>query len=591
MYKKFLPKKLLSKRLLISVLSTSLLAGSVSIPAMAWGESAAADSKTANAGLSTQLNAGIPPLPTQANNLKYQLRRIHAAILPEDLPVLKEARERARELNDPSLFAEIGSKLVLAKSGKTGYDSVTPEALLELVNDLAFDYDPDLNGLALVRAKHTALLSDLIRLSGNPAGLDGIDYGDLTAFSLSYVSHLKTAVSGKDVTQLLDRKTVSALLNQALAETLDESDLVVSQIIGGLGITADDIISVKNRVSVIVDPDGKAKLALALAVARSRAVYKETADSSRKTIVPEVWVFGRQVPASLIEWQEVKDVPKAAVKDGKIVLVSGKGAVVTVRAVLKGINKPLLDSQVVYLGKANPNQPQLPEGAQYLVDRLNEVHAAIRPEDLPSIRQSRDKLAALTDTKLISDIWKPIAKKKGKKAGFEQVTEKNILAFIAGLGITYDSGFSELEQLRQDNAELLNQLVVLSGEPKGTAAISFADLTEFLLAYEKEIQSGILSEKGKSKEQLLLTFLSDKYSEKAWNKVLANKKLKISAVLSGLGIKGKDIAATNSRIAGAIDPLYRAQFGLVLAYIKTLGIDPASLGIDLDNINFGDSAS
>jgi len=581
-----MPVKLLSQRLLISVLSTSLLAGSVSVPAVAWGESAAAGSKTVNAELSTQPNHGIPPLPDSANILKKQLQRIHDAILPEDLLVLKEARERVRELNDPSLFAEIGYKLALAKSGKKGYDSVTPEALLELVNDLAIDYDPSLSDLALVRAKHAALLSELVRLSGNKAGMNGVDYNDLYLFATRYVNQLQSAVDGKDLSQFANRKAVSALLNQALADTLGESDLAVSRIIGGLGITADDIINDKNRVSVVVDPDGKAKLALALAIVRSHVVYGETADQGRKTIVPSLWLNGRKIPSSLIEWQEVKDVPEVAIKDGKIVLLSGTGTAVTVRAVLKSNNKPLLDSRVVYLGTANSNKPQLPEGAQYLVGRLNEIHAAIRPEDLPSIRQSRDKLAALTDTTLIRDVWEPIAKKKkGKKAGFEQVTEKNILAFIAGLGITYDSGFSDLEQLRRDNAELFNQLVVLSGEPKGMEAISFADLTEFLLAYEKELQSGVLTGNGKLKEQQLLQVLSDKYGEKAWDKVLANKKLKLSAVLRGLGIKGKDIQATSSRIAWTVDPSYRARFGLLLAYAKTqLNIQLPS-GISLDSVN------
>ncbi|WP_058301290.1 hypothetical protein [Gorillibacterium timonense] len=586
-------KKTMPKKLLISVLSASLLTGSLSVPAVAWGETAKAGSAAGSeTGLTeaerlNSLSGGIVPLPDAAKPLIDQLQRLRAAILPEDLLVLKEARERVRELDDPALFAEIGYKLALAKAGKAGYDSITPQALMELIHDLAFDYDPTLTDLAMVRTKHAELLSDLVRLSGNPNGMDGIDYGDLAAFSLRYASYLQTAASGKDLTALLNRKTVSTLLNQALADTLDDNDLVVSQIIRGLGITANDIIKVKDRVSVIVDPDGSAKLAFAFTAVRSQVQYKETADTYRKTITPSLSVFGKQIPASLIEWQEVKDVPAVTITNGKITLTSGKGAVVTVRAVLKALNKPLLDSRVVYLGSASPDKPQLPEEAQYLVERLNEVRSAIRPEDLPSIRQARDRLAALTNTALISDIWEPIAKKKGKKTGFEQVTEKNILGLFAGLGIAYDSDFSELEQLRRDNLELLDQLVILSGESKGMDAISFTDLTEFLLAYEKSMQSGLFTGNGKPITQKLLDILSGTYNENAWNKVLADKDLKISKVLRGLGIKGKDITRTNSRIAWTVDPLYRARFGLLLAYFKTIldssafsGIDPSSIKLE-----------
>ena len=559
-------KKSMPNKLLLAVLSASLAAGSLPGPSLVRAETAAVQSGAA----ASAENAPFPPLPEAAEQLKDQLARLRDFVLPADLTVLKQAREKARGLKDPSLFAEIGFKILQAKAGKPGYEAVTPQALLELVQDLAFDYDPDLNDLAMVRAKHAALLDALVKLSGNPDGMKAIDYGDLYAFAQRYVYNLQAAVGNKNLNAILDRKTISALLNEALTRTLASSDLVVSQVVRGLKITADDLIKVKDRVSVIVDPSGSAKLALAVTVVRSRVEYKETADKYRKKVTPTLWLYGKQVPGNQITWEAVKNVPGVKVQpNGTVTLVSGKGAVVTVRAVLKSLNKPLVDSRTVYLGNASPDKPQLPPEAAYLVKRLTQVRDAIRPADLPAIRQARDRLAALTNPSLIREVWEPISKKKGKKTGFDQVTQKNLLAFIAGFGVPYDSDFSQLEQLRRDNAELLDQLAILGGEPKGMDAVSFADLTAFLVAYEQELKNGLLTGKGKTDAQKLLAILTGTYKEKAWNKVLADKKLKISAILRGLGIQGKDIDKVSTRIAWTVDPLYRARFDILLAYFKT----------------------
>src|SRR5690606_16176423 len=93
------------------------------------------------------------------------------------------------------------------------------------------------------------------------------------------------------------------VLAAALSTVLDEaSTLQLSKMYNGLGLSGNDILTIRNDILTQNDPTNAGTKALGLAYIRSEAQL-QVSSTSNSSITPVLKVLGQTVPGNLIDWE------------------------------------------------------------------------------------------------------------------------------------------------------------------------------------------------------------------------------------------------------------------------------------------------
>lgn len=545
----------MKKQIIVSTLSLSFLLSPSAVPL-----------------LSGQPHAVLASaLPPQADSLADRILKTRNFILPEDVAAIKDARDRLRQIKDPMLIKEIWEPIAEKKGDQEGYEFVTKKNLIDLISDMGFYYSPNLEDLETIRRKHYPLLSQLAKLSGIENGANGFDFTDVTEFVGALESRIQGKLKGKNLKELMklmQQGESSKLINDTLTEVLSDKRLTISRILQGLGIQTNDLIEVKNKIGIVIDPGSQARMGLAFAYVRSQVTYSEERKEKGKTVIPHLSVLGKEIPDSMVTWKLLTKNPNVTIdKQGRIRLLHGESATVEVQAVLTNLDKPLLDSRTVQLGSST--EVPLPPQAAELVKKLSAIHSKILPEDLPAILEARDRLKQVKDPMLVKEIWEPIAAKKGDSQAYEFVTQENLISFISDLAIVYDPKLTDLEAIRRKYYPFFSQLVQLSGIEGGMNSVSFGDATDFINAMEKAAKNRLSEMSMADLMKLTQKDEAARLINGVLEDVLKDKRLVFSQVLRGLNIQAKDFIEVKNKIGIVADPDSRARIALAMAYIRS----------------------
>lgn len=245
--------------------------------------------------------------------LLNRINRIHDMILPEDLPYVRDSKERlAERLNDSgstALIIEIWNKINILKGTASGYDRITGDNLLKLTAAIDFAYYEDGRNIEQLRADtdFIEMFNQLDRLAGLEQVWNGDHFDDIAAFILAVEAGMKSAVNKKTLVELvalsLNEEAINGMIGSAVQDVLNRNhDLWLSKLLQNLNIQPSDLAAAYRRIAEEADPDKKARMAIAAAYLRTEADYTSTVLDNGRQLTSTLRILGRIIPNVFLEW-------------------------------------------------------------------------------------------------------------------------------------------------------------------------------------------------------------------------------------------------------------------------------------------------
>lgn len=212
-----------------------------------------------------------------------------------------------------------------------------------------------------------------------------------------------------------------------------------------------------------------------------------------------------------------------------------------------------------------------------IVDIIADVHSRLTEEELASIRAARDKLVSLNESDLqdVNAIWTKISTKIADSKEYDLLEKDHLIGLIKEISFVYDGDATSLYNAitDSDNRAAMAQLAALGGFPGSGNDFKLADAVAFKEAVLAKSNAYFAANKTAAIE----AFVSGKAStfaktalENILTDVLSNKGLKISQLLTNLGITSKDIVADYTALNAKIDTADNAaQMALALGYARS----------------------
>jgi len=250
--------------------------------------------------------ASAATLPPAAQEVLDVFDNIKSKMTDEERAAVGNTRAALATLNDVTLLNPIwdGIEAKLATVNAADYPLVTKSNVLALIKDFHFFYVANDVTLAQIWEKHRPLIDQLAKLGGVTGGLNEIDFTDFTEFYVAVVEKAKSEFSSpeKIMGYLATRGGVSDLIDVCLEAALNNTNLMFSKVFANLGITGAELIQVKNAMGAVVDPDLKARDALAMGYIRSQTVFSKTESANGRVVTPKLTVLGRDIPNEVLTW-------------------------------------------------------------------------------------------------------------------------------------------------------------------------------------------------------------------------------------------------------------------------------------------------
>lgn len=245
-------------------------------------------------------------LPPEAQAVLDVFDAIKSKMTSDERTAVGNTRAALTNLNDVTLLNPIwdGIEAKLATVDAKDYPLVKKENLLALIKDFHFFYVSNDLTLEQMWLKHRPLIDQLAKLGGVTGGLQEIDFGDFTEFYVAVVNEAKNQFSSpaRIAELLVSRGGVSGVIDACLEAALNNNSLMFSKVFTNLGITGAELIQVKNAMGAIVDPDQKARDALAMGYLRSQTVFSKQVSTDGRVVTPKLTVLDKEIPNDVLTW-------------------------------------------------------------------------------------------------------------------------------------------------------------------------------------------------------------------------------------------------------------------------------------------------
>ncbi|WP_281885364.1 S-layer homology domain-containing protein [Paenibacillus sp. YYML68] len=223
--------------------------------------------------------------------------------------------------------------------------------------------------------------------------------------------------------------------------------------------------------------------------------------------------------------------------------------------------------------------------SQKLNDEIKRIVEKMTPEDRKIVLAAQDKVDALKsdlnnpdNQKLIQPIWARVEAKKGTSPDYPNLTKANILNLVLHLSYPYDQQGSGLNDIitKPELRAVADELIRLAGQD----GLNYITIDDIAAAIDK-LQSNVTNRFKAMTLNELLNMATDPVKaenvvEEELNKVIGDNSLKVSNVLSTIGIRGSDITDVIRLFRPRVDPDRKAMIAWVKAVIAAEGLGNGS---------------
>ncbi|MDK8182548.1 S-layer homology domain-containing protein [Paenibacillus sp. UMB4589-SE434] len=484
------------------------------------------------------------------DHIKAKKNAIFKLVSQEDAKTLEQVRQRVKKLKSKDIERVWKNINNIKKQQGSGYEHVTEQRVLELVQHLAsFVYGNDWTQFDKLRkdTQFRQFINELAKLGGIKAGLGGLSFEDAYLFALEVEKAVRLKIDTlayEDILRIASNKQeIKRLLEDVFNEIKKTSRNPLASVIRVFQIAEDDILQVTDRI----DPGYRGATVLLFAYAQTEVTVNYRVTQAGRVASPTLKVLGQEVPNLLLKWKKISGSPSVTVHDNRIVLAETEKSGTAIIAA-----EDILFRKELYRGSVTLTADAVPDGI--LIPTPAEITRIVKHtlDELETIRgqlkyaQGRKRAVLLAKAKAI------VEKAVPKIANF------NLSSFIHinGSKATVNIDVPKLVGYLKNSAAVTNKLIT-----------TYRDLDEKTRSPEVEY----VFDFGRVKSNRIKLDLPKELLKEASTLGVTDLALKVNGVTIVVNIselKGSTVLNVSQQAKSSIDLPYRSE-----AYSFELEVD------------------